>query len=80
MPPHYGDLLALISRGRFYVPTYLWLWNKILTHLNFSSKGLLPSVRGHLKIQLLALSSHTLQSLSQELDSDLNLPIYHVSS
>lgn len=37
---------------------YLWLWNKILTHLNFSSKDPLSSVGGgHLKKQLLVLSS-----------------------
>lgn len=40
VPLHDGVLLALISRGQLYGLTfYLWPWNKILTHLNFSFKG-----------------------------------------
>lgn len=35
----YDASLALISRGQFYAPAYLWFWNKIFTHLNLILKA-----------------------------------------
>lgn len=44
---HHKVVLAFTSGGQFYEPTcYLWLWNKIITHLNLSSKGPVFSVWG----------------------------------
>lgn len=78
--PLHENLLALISRGLFCELTfYLWLWNKILTHLNFSFKGPLISCQWVTsRYSFLSAFRQTLHWLSKEVDSDLNLPIYLV--
>lgn len=66
VPPH-GEVYELTF--------YLWLWNKIPTHPNFSFKGLLLFCQwGHLRIQLRVLYLDNI-ALSKEIDFHLIYPL-----